>query len=81
MIRSMESLYQMRYYRQKTVDTLRTNIKKLKQEKKVFMDSPEGKAYKKRLYKESGYQEQYREKNKERIKEYQKEYQLVYGTI
>ena len=54
------------------MDTLRTNIKKLK---------PEGKAYKKRLYKESGYQEQYREKNKERIKQYQKEYQLVYGTI
>ena len=39
----------MRYYRKKTMDSLRETIKNLKEEKKIFMDSPEGKQYKKRL--------------------------------
>jgi|TARA_B100001063_G_C16640030_1_gene490318 hypothetical protein len=81
MRRSRESLYQIRYYRKKTMDSLRKVNKKLKAEKKLFMDSPEGIAYKKRLYKESNYQKEYREKNKEKIRKYQKEYQLAYGTI
>ena len=72
MIRSMESLYQMRYYRKKTMDSLRKTIKKLKEEKKIFMDSPEGQQYKKRL--SSSYQKEYRNKNKESIRKYQKEY-------
>ena len=63
------------------MDGLRATIKNLKAEKQLFMDSPEGIAYKKRLYKESGYQKEYREKNKEKIRKYQKEYQLQYGTI
>jgi len=63
------------------MDSLRKVNKKLKAEKKLFMDSPEGIAYKKRLHKESNYQKEYREKNKEKIRKYQKEYQLAYGTI
>ena len=63
------------------MDSLRKTIKKLKEDKKLFMDSPEGITYKKRLMKESGYQEKYREKNKEKIRKYQKEYQLAYGKF
>jgi len=72
MIRSMESLYQMRYYRKRTMDSLRKKIKKLEEEKKLFMESPEGKAYKKRL--KSDYQKEYRKNNIEKIRKYQKEY-------
>ena len=69
----------MRYYRKNTMDSLRKTIKKLKEDKKLFMDSPEGKQYKKRL--NLHYQKEYRNKNKERIRKYQKEYYLHYGTI
>jgi len=81
MKRSRESLYQMRYYRKKTMDSLRSVVKKLKEEKKLFMDSPEGIAYKKRKLKESGYQQAYREKNREKNRKYQKEYYKLYGQI
>ena len=54
------------------MDSLRKTIKKLKEEKKIFMDSPEGQQYKKRL--SSSYQKEYRNKNKESIRKYQKEY-------
>jgi hypothetical protein len=62
----------MRYYRKKTMDSLRKKIKKLEEEKKLFMESPEGKAYKKRL--KSDYQKEYRKNNIEKIRKYQKEY-------
>ena len=52
------------------MDNLRNTIKKLKEEKKIFMDSPEGKQYKKRL--NLNYQKEYRSKNKESIRKYQK---------
>ncbi len=61
------------------MDSLRKKIKKLEEEKKLFMESPEGKAYKKRL--SANYQKDYRSKNRERIRKYQKEYHLQYGTI
>jgi len=81
MIRSRDSLYQIRYYRKKTLDALRKTNKKLKEEKKLFMDSPEGIEYKKRKLKESGYAEAYREKNKEKNRKYQKEYYKLYGQF
>ena len=56
------------------MDSLRKVNKQLKAEKQLFMDSPEGIAYKKRLYKESNYQKEYREKNKEKKKYYNKQY-------
>ena len=54
------------------MDSLRKKIKKLEEEKKLFMESPEGKAYKKRL--KSDYQKEYRKNNMEKIRKYQKEY-------
>ena len=69
----------MRYYRKKTMDSLRKTIKNLRADKKTFMDSPEGIAYKKRKQKE--YYVKYKIKNKESIRKYQKEYHLHYGTI
>jgi hypothetical protein len=54
------------------MDSLRKKIKKLEEEKKLFMESPEGKAYKKRL--KSDYQKEYRKNNIEKIRKYQKEY-------
>lgn len=54
------------------MDSLRKKIKKLEEEKKLFMESPEGKAYKKRL--RLDYQKEYRKNNMEKIRKYQKEY-------
>jgi len=54
------------------MDSLRKKIKKLEEEKKLFMESPEGKAYKKRL--RLDYQKEYRKNNVEKIRKYQKEY-------
>ena len=54
------------------MDSLRKKIKKLEEEKKLFMESPDGKAYKKRL--KSDYQKEYRKNNIEKIRKYQKEY-------
>ena len=54
------------------MDSLRKKIKKLEEEKKLFMESSEGKAYKKRL--RSDYQKEYRKNNIEKIRKYQKEY-------
>ena len=67
--------YHKQYYRKQAMDGLRNTIKNLKKEKQIFMQSPEGIAYKKRLLKE------YREKNKEKIRAYQKEYHLEYAKI
>ena len=61
------------------MDSLRKTIKELKQEKKLFMDSPEGIAYKKRKAQE--YYKVYREKNREKNRKYQKEYYRLYGQI
>tara|TARA_R110002073_G_scaffold7141_2_gene41113 strand:- start:3492 stop:3677 length:186 start_codon:yes stop_codon:yes gene_type:complete len=61
------------------MDSLRKVNKQLKAEKQLFMESPEGIAYKKRKQKEYGVE--YREKNKEKIRKYQKEYQLAYGKF
>ena len=79
MKRSRDSLYQIRYYRKKTMDSLRKTIKELKEEKKCFMDSPEGIAYKKRKAQE--YYKVYCEKNREKNRKYQKEYYKLYGQI
>ena len=79
MKRSRDSLYQIRYYRKKTMDSLRKTIKELKEEKKCFMDSPEGIAYKKRKARE--YYKVYREENREKNRKYQKEYYKLYGQI
>ena len=68
--------YQKQYYRKPVIWSQKKTIKNLREDKKKFMESPEGIAYKKRLLKESGYQEKYREKNKEKIRAYQKEYHL-----
>ena len=57
------------------MDSLRQTIKKLKEEKKIFMDSPEGIAYKKR--KAVKYQAAYRDKNREKIREYMREYAKI----
>jgi hypothetical protein len=65
----------MRYYRKKTMDSLRETIKNLKEEKKIFMDSPEGKQYKKRL--SSNYQKEYRKNNVEKIRKYREEYAKI----
>lgn len=67
--------YHKQYYRKQAMDGLRNTIKNLKKEKQIFMQSPEGITYKKRLLKE------YREKNKERSKAYHKEYYILYGQI
>ena len=61
------------------MDSLRKTIKNLRADKKTFMDSPEGIAYKKRKQKE--YYVKYKIKNKESIRKYQKEYHLHYGTF
>ena len=79
MKRSRDSIYQMRYYRKKTLDALRKQNKSLKNTIKVFLKSAEGKEYKKRKSRE--YQKAYREKNQEKIRQYQKEYQKEYGSI
>ena len=44
---------------------------------KIFMQSPEGIAYKKR--KQKAYAVKYREKNKDKLYKYQKEYHKLYG--
>ena len=54
------------------MDSLRKKIKKLEEEKKLFMESHEGTAYKKRL--KSDYPKEYRKNNIEKIRKYQKEY-------
>ena len=56
------------------MDSLRETIKNLK-EKKIFMDSPEGKQYKKRL--SSNYQKEYRKNNVEKIRKYREEYAKI----
>ena len=61
------------------MDSLRKTIKNLREDKKIFMNSPEGIAYKKRKQKE--YYVKYKIKNKESIRKYQKEYHLHYGTF
>ena len=73
--------YQRQYYRKQVITSQKKTIKNLREDKKKFMESPEGIAYKKRLMKESGYQAKYREKNKEKIRAYQKEYHLEYAKI
>tara|TARA_Y200000002_G_C22677685_1_gene662781 strand:- start:872 stop:1099 length:228 start_codon:yes stop_codon:yes gene_type:complete len=75
MIRSRESLYQMRYYRKKTMDALRNENKRLKERINLILDTPEGKEYKKRIARE--YYREYREKNKDKIREYQREYAKI----
>ena len=83
MKRSMESLYQMRYYRKTAMDSLRREKKRLQDKIKQILDSPEGKAYSKRIKSEK--QKEYQLKNKDKIrkynKEYQKEYREKYGQI
>ena len=59
------------------MDDLRNTIKNLRQDMKIFMQSPEGIAYKKRIEKE--YAVKYREKNKDKLNKYQKEYHKLYG--
>ena len=59
--------YHRQYYRKQVINSQKNTIKNLRADKKKFMESPEGIAYKKRLMKESGYQAEYREKNKEKI--------------
>jgi len=73
--------YQKQYYRRQVIIQQRNTIKDLREDKKKFMGSPEGIAYKKRLLKESGYQAAYRENNKEKIREYQKEYYIEYAKL
>jgi len=73
--------YHKQYYRQQVIRSQRNTIKNLREDKKKFMGSPEGIAYKKRLLKESGYQAEYREKNKEKIRAYQKEYYVEYAKF
>jgi len=73
--------YQKQYYRKQVINSLRNTIKNLRDNKKNFMDSPEGIEYKKRLMKESGYQAEYRERNKEKIRKYQKEYHIEYAKF
>ena len=46
--------YHKQYYRKQAMDGLRNTIKNLKKEKQIFMQSPEGIAYKKRLLKGKG---------------------------
>jgi|TARA_X000000950_G_C13791358_1_gene609467 hypothetical protein len=75
MKRSRESLYQMRYYRKKTMDALRNENKRLKERINLILDSPEGKEYKRRKARE--YYREYREKNKDKIREYQREYAKI----
>ena len=75
----MESFYQMRYYRKKTVEALRAKNKLLNEKIKELLDSPEGKTYKNRKARE--YYKVYRDKNREKITEYQKEYREKYGQI
>ena len=73
--------YHRQYYRKQVINSQRNTIKNLREDKKKFMDSPEGIAYKKRLMKESGYQAEYRERNKEKIRQYQKEYHIEYAKF
>ena len=67
--------YHKQYYRKQVIWSQKKTIKNLREDRKKFMESPEGIAYKKRLLKE------YREKNKEKIRAYQKEYHLEYAKI
>mgnify|MGYP004387069705 FL=1 len=69
--------YHRQYYRKQAMDDLRNTIKNLRQDIKIFMQSPEGIAYKKRKQKE--YAVKYREKNKDKLNKYQKEYHKLYG--
>tara|TARA_R110000803_G_C11904761_1_gene312509 strand:+ start:657 stop:893 length:237 start_codon:yes stop_codon:yes gene_type:complete len=68
--------YHRQYYRKQEMNKLRKVIQNLRSEHKLFMSSPEGIAYKKRLTKE--YYKQYRIDNKEKLRAYQKEYLLTY---
>jgi len=58
------------------MDSLRSTIKNLREEREKFLSSPEGIAYKKRLVYEYG--KKYREENAEKIRAYQKNYQYEY---
>jgi uncharacterized protein YPO0396 len=69
------AIYHKKYYRVKTLERLRNKIKSLENTLKVFKESPEGRAYFKRMSQE--YQKEYRIKNAERIKEYRNHY----GTL
>jgi len=79
MKRSRESFYQMRYYRKKTMDTLRKENKRLKEQINLILDSPEGKEYKRRKTRE--YYREYREKNRVKVREYHREYRREYAKI
>tara|TARA_R110000803_G_scaffold41805_2_gene89808 strand:- start:1504 stop:1743 length:240 start_codon:yes stop_codon:yes gene_type:complete len=79
MKRSRDSIYQIRYYRQKTLVALRDKNKFLYKKIQEFIDSPEGIEYKKRKSRE--YYRIYRDKNREKITEYQKEYKEKYEYI
>ena len=57
--------YQRQYYRKQVIWSQKKTIKNLREDKKKFMESPEGIAYKKRLLKESGYHEKYNIENNE----------------
>jgi len=59
--------YQRQYYRKQVIWSQKKTIKNLREDKKKFMESPEGIAYKKRLLKESGYHENIERKTKRRL--------------
>ena len=69
--------YHRQYYRKQAMDDLRNTIKNLRQDMKIFMQSPEGIAYKKR--KQKAYAAKYREKNRDKLNKYHKEYHKLYG--
>ena len=71
--------YQRQYYCKKVIWSQKKIIKNLREDNKIFMQSPEGIAYKKRKQKEYGVQ--YREKNRDKLNKYHKEYYRLYGQI